>query len=54
MVIGDGVLTSALSVFSTVSDVELAMAKEHHKRKTLILFIINTNTILLSRLSEFG
>ncbi|KAJ0675141.1 putative potassium transporter [Helianthus annuus] len=31
MVIGDGVLTPALSVFSAVSGVELAMAKEHHK-----------------------
>ncbi|KAI7733237.1 hypothetical protein M8C21_003051, partial [Ambrosia artemisiifolia] len=33
MVIGDGVLTPALSVFSAVSGVELAMAKEHHKCK---------------------
>lgn len=31
MVIGDGVLTPALSVFSAVSGLELAMAKEHHK-----------------------
>lgn len=31
MVIGDGVLTPALSVFSAVSGVELQMAKEHHK-----------------------
>ncbi|PSS26854.1 Potassium transporter like [Actinidia chinensis var. chinensis] len=31
MVIGDGVLTPAISVFSAVSGVELAMAKEHHK-----------------------
>lgn len=31
MVIGDGILTPALSVFSAVSGVELAMAKEHHK-----------------------
>ncbi|KAL8241612.1 hypothetical protein R6Q59_011914 [Mikania micrantha] len=31
MVIGDGVLTPALSVFSAVSGVELAIAKEHHK-----------------------
>ncbi|KAL5552926.1 hypothetical protein UlMin_040327 [Ulmus minor] len=31
MVIGDGVLTPALSVFSAVSGVELSMAKEHHK-----------------------
>ncbi|KAK2636435.1 hypothetical protein Ddye_031227 [Dipteronia dyeriana] len=31
MVIGDGVLTPALSVFSAVSGLELSMAKEHHK-----------------------
>ncbi|KAK9060264.1 hypothetical protein SSX86_020968 [Deinandra increscens subsp. villosa] len=31
MVIGDGVLTPALSVFSAVSGVELAISKEHHK-----------------------
>ncbi|CAL5398793.1 unnamed protein product [Camellia sinensis] len=31
MVIGDGVLTPAISVFSAVSGLELAMAKEHHK-----------------------
>ncbi|XP_042049005.1 potassium transporter 6-like [Salvia splendens] len=31
MVIGDGILTPAISVFSAVSGVELAMAKEHHK-----------------------
>ncbi|CAI9756270.1 unnamed protein product [Fraxinus pennsylvanica] len=31
MVIGDGVLTPAISVFSAVSGVELAMSKEHHK-----------------------
>nr|XP_043639490.1 potassium transporter 6-like [Erigeron canadensis] len=31
MVIGDGVLTPALSVFSAVSGVELQLAKEHHK-----------------------
>ncbi|CAN1816812.1 Potassium transporter 6, partial [Linum perenne] len=31
MVIGDGVLTPALSVFSAVSGVELSMSKEHHK-----------------------
>ncbi|KAL1808345.1 hypothetical protein ACET3Z_025335 [Daucus carota] len=31
MVIGDGILTPALSVFSAVSGVELAMSKEHHK-----------------------
>ncbi|XP_020577149.1 potassium transporter 25-like [Phalaenopsis equestris] len=33
MVIGDGVLTPALSVFSAVSGLELSMAKEHHKCK---------------------
>ncbi|XP_022887575.1 potassium transporter 6-like isoform X1 [Olea europaea var. sylvestris] len=31
MVIGDGILTPALSVFSAVSGVELAMSREHHK-----------------------
>ncbi|OWM89630.1 potassium transporter 6-like [Punica granatum] len=31
MVIGDGVLTPSLSIFSAVSGVELSMAKEHHK-----------------------
>ncbi|XAR48053.1 hypothetical protein NMG60_11030755 [Bertholletia excelsa] len=31
MVIGDGVLTPAISVFSAVSGVELATSKEHHK-----------------------
>ncbi|KAF5726756.1 potassium transporter 6-like [Tripterygium wilfordii] len=31
MVIGDGVLTPAISVFSAVSGVELSMAKDHHK-----------------------
>lgn len=31
MVIGDGVLTPAISVFSAVSGLELSTAKEHHK-----------------------
>ncbi|GAB2280433.1 Potassium transporter 6 [Dionaea muscipula] len=31
MVIGDGVLTPAISVFSAVSGLELCMSKEHHK-----------------------
>ncbi|KAL2484547.1 Potassium transporter 6 [Abeliophyllum distichum] len=31
MVIGDGILTPAISVFSAVSGVELAMSREHHK-----------------------
>lgn len=31
MVIGDGILTPAISVFSAVSGVELSMSKEHHK-----------------------
>ncbi|KAH8500414.1 hypothetical protein H0E87_015607 [Populus deltoides] len=31
MVIGDGVLTPALSVFSAVSGLELSMSREHHK-----------------------
>lgn len=31
MVIGDGVLTPAISVFSAVSGLELQMSKEHHK-----------------------
>ncbi|KAL6960628.1 Potassium transporter 6 [Sarracenia purpurea var. burkii] len=35
MVIGDGVLTPAISVFSAVSGLELSMSKEHHQCKTL-------------------
>ncbi|XP_041011030.1 potassium transporter 6-like [Juglans microcarpa x Juglans regia] len=31
MVIGDGVLTPAISVFSAISGLELSMSKEHHK-----------------------
>ncbi|XWS68974.1 hypothetical protein CRYUN_Cryun04dG0139800 [Craigia yunnanensis] len=31
MVIGDGILTPAISVFSAVSGLELSMSKEHHK-----------------------
>ncbi|KAM0942634.1 putative potassium transporter [Dioscorea sansibarensis] len=31
MVIGDGILTPAISVFSAVSGLELSMAREHHK-----------------------
>ncbi|XP_020264487.1 potassium transporter 6-like [Asparagus officinalis] len=31
MVIGDGVLTPAISVFSAVSGLELSMSKQHHK-----------------------
>ncbi|XVF44038.1 hypothetical protein PTKIN_Ptkin02bG0088200 [Pterospermum kingtungense] len=31
MVIGDGILTPALSVFSAVSGLELSMSKEHHR-----------------------
>ncbi|OMO89911.1 potassium transporter [Corchorus olitorius] len=31
MVIGDGILTPAISVFSAVSGLELSMEKEHHK-----------------------
>ncbi|KAJ8500799.1 hypothetical protein OPV22_011351 [Ensete ventricosum] len=31
MVIGDGVLTPAISVFSAVSGLEVSMSKEHHK-----------------------
>lgn len=31
MVIGDGVLTPAISVFSAVSGLELSMSKDHHK-----------------------
>ncbi|KAI3407353.1 Potassium transporter [Psidium guajava] len=31
MVIGDGVLTPAISVFSAVSGLELSLSKEHHK-----------------------
>ncbi|KAI3985811.1 hypothetical protein MKX01_026597 [Papaver californicum] len=31
MVIGDGIITPAISVFSAVSGLELSMSKEHHK-----------------------
>ncbi|WOK96401.1 potassium transporter 6 [Canna indica] len=31
MVIGDGILTPAISVFSAISGLELSMSKEHHK-----------------------
>ncbi|PPS06000.1 hypothetical protein GOBAR_AA14650 [Gossypium barbadense] len=34
MVIGDGILTPAISVFSAVSGLELSMSKEHHKCST--------------------
>ncbi|MBA0596133.1 hypothetical protein Gorai_012968, partial [Gossypium raimondii] len=37
MVIGDGVLTPAISVFSAVSGLELSMSKEHHQCKLLSL-----------------
>ncbi|XP_039039491.1 potassium transporter 8-like [Hibiscus syriacus] len=37
MVIGDGVLTPAISVFSAVSGLELSMAKEQHRCKFLNL-----------------
>ncbi|KAF5207110.1 Potassium transporter [Thalictrum thalictroides] len=37
MVIGDGVLTPAISVFSAVSGLELSMSKEHHLCKLLSL-----------------
>uniref|UniRef100_A0A2P2IX36 Potassium transporter 8 n=1 Tax=Rhizophora mucronata TaxID=61149 RepID=A0A2P2IX36_RHIMU len=37
MVIGDGVLTPAISVFSAVSGLELSMSREHHQCKLLIL-----------------
>ncbi|KAB5537935.1 hypothetical protein DKX38_015468 [Salix brachista] len=62
MVIGDGVLTPALSVFSAVSGLELSMAKEHHKCKILatsflifcfgipMSFFMEYNSILCSRL----
>ncbi|GFP80083.1 potassium transporter 6 [Phtheirospermum japonicum] len=40
MVIGDGILTPAISVFSAVSGVELAAAKEHHKLACIILIAL--------------
>ncbi|KAE9620101.1 putative potassium transporter [Lupinus albus] len=33
MVVGDGVLSPAISVFSAVSGLELSMSKEHHESK---------------------
>ncbi|KAF9677550.1 hypothetical protein SADUNF_Sadunf08G0119300 [Salix dunnii] len=48
MVIGDGVLTPALSVFSAVSGLELSMSREHHKCKILaasfLVFCIHYGT----------
>ncbi|CAH2040999.1 unnamed protein product [Thlaspi arvense] len=48
MVIGDGVLTPAISVFSAVSGVELAMSQEHHK-----CFFSAGNSIVYSYLTHF-
>lgn len=38
MVIGDGVLTPAISVFSAVSGLELSMAKPHHQCESLSFY----------------
>ncbi|KAF7829373.1 potassium transporter 6-like [Senna tora] len=40
MVIGDGVLTPALSVFSAVSGLELSVSKEHHQFEVQFLFVL--------------
>ncbi|GAA0147520.1 transporter [Lithospermum erythrorhizon] len=48
MVIGDGILSPALSVFSAVSGVELQMSKEHHKCKVLLLFSQCISTLNVS------
>ncbi|KAG6478213.1 hypothetical protein ZIOFF_061648 [Zingiber officinale] len=42
MVIGDGILTPAISVFSAVSGLELSMSKEHHE---YIKYIMHQNLI---------
>nr|GMC62109.1 potassium transporter 8-like [Ipomoea batatas] len=39
MVIGDGVLTPAISVFSAVSGLELSMSKHHHECKLQFFFL---------------
>ncbi|PKU69198.1 Putative potassium transporter 8 [Dendrobium catenatum] len=52
MVIGDGVLTPAISVFSAVSGLELSMSKDHHQYAVVPItcFII----ICLFALQHFG
>ncbi|KAJ4960035.1 hypothetical protein NE237_019945 [Protea cynaroides] len=52
MVIGDGVLTPAISVFSAVSGLELSMSKEHHKYVELPLSCIIL--IFLFALQHYG
>ncbi|RRT52289.1 hypothetical protein B296_00031967, partial [Ensete ventricosum] len=47
MVIGDGVLTPAISVFSAVSGLELSMSKEQHKCKTILNLHYLPNVIFL-------
>ncbi|KHG29422.1 Potassium transporter 2 -like protein [Gossypium arboreum] len=56
MVIGDGVLTPAISVFSAVSGLELSMSKEHHQCKLLNAVIPITCFILvcLFALQHYG
>ncbi|GAV62486.1 K_trans domain-containing protein [Cephalotus follicularis] len=52
MVIGDGVLTPAISVFSAVSGLELSMSKEHHQYAVIPItcFII----VCLFALQHYG
>ncbi|CAD6336207.1 unnamed protein product [Miscanthus lutarioriparius] len=52
MVIGDGVLTPAISVFSAVSGLELSMEKEHHKYVELPIACIIL--IFLFALQHYG
>lgn len=52
MVIGDGVLTPAISVFSAVSGLELSMSKEHHRYVELPVACIIL--ILLFALQHYG
>ncbi|XP_010554707.1 PREDICTED: potassium transporter 2-like [Tarenaya hassleriana] len=52
MVIGDGILTPAISVFSAVSGLELSMSKEHHEYAVIPItcFIL----VCLFALQHFG
>ncbi|KAI3800017.1 hypothetical protein L1987_35324 [Smallanthus sonchifolius] len=50
MVIGDGILTPAISVFSAVSGLELSMSKDHHQLIPITCFIL----VCLFALQHYG